>query len=111
MKSDELNTIYDKIKSLKNAGNLPLTSPNSVESTVRLIPDEKIAPSLFKPSQIEPNVYYATSLTIRAVKKDIFMAGDGFEDLEMIRPCLDCGKNLDLQFWKFCPFCEGKIAV
>ena len=110
MKSNELNAIYQKIKSLQNAANLPLTSDTVDEKAVRLIPDESVAPSRFKPSQIEPNVYYANQLTISAVKKDIFMIGEGFEDLEDFRQCLDCGKKLDTQFWSFCPFCEGKFT-
>ena len=110
MKSDELNAIYQKIKSLQNAANLQLTYLQPQEGKVRLIADESIAPSKFKPSQLEPNVYYAQSLTIRAVKKDIFMVGEGFEDLEDYQPCQDCARQLDAQFWKFCPYCEGNLS-
>ena len=110
MSSNELNKTYQKIKSLQNAANRPLTSMTPDESVVRLIPDESVAPSLFKPSQIEPNVYYANQLTIKAVKKEIFMVGEGFEDLEIKLACKDCARTIDGQFWKFCPFCEGSLS-
>ena len=109
MSSDELNTIYKKIESLKNAANQPLTSMGPQETTVRLIPDESVAPSKFKPSVVDPNIYYATKVTISAVKKEIFLVGDGFEDLENLKQCSSCARDIDAQFWKFCPFCEGKL--
>ena len=107
--SDELNNIYRKLRSLQNAAKKPLFSNNHQEKQIRLIPDESISPSKFKQSQIEPSIYYANSLTISAVKKDIFLLGEGFEDLEDIKECFDCARKLDAQFWKFCPFCEGKL--
>ena len=110
MNSNELNKIYQKIKSLQNAVDKPLSSMTPEDTKVRLIPDESVAPSLFKPSQLEPNVYYATQLTIKAVKKEIFMVGEGFEDLENNLVCKDCARTIDSQFWKFCPFCEGSLT-
>lgn len=110
MKSDDLNFLYQKIKNLQNAANLQLLNMNPQEEHVRLIPDESIAPSMFKPSAIEPNAYYANALTISAVKKNIFLTGEGFEDLEDLRECQSCKREIDAQFWFFCPFCEGKLS-
>ena len=110
MKSEELNRLYQKIKSLSNAANLPLLSPKEEKMEVKLVADEKISAGLFKQSQVSPNIYYANSRTIAAVKKDIFLLGEGFEDLEDLRPCVNCGRKLDGQFWNFCPHCEGRLS-
>mgnify|MGYP003341855875 CR=1 FL=1 len=104
-----MNKIYQKIKSLNNAANAPLTSEEEIEKQIRLVADESISPSKFKPSQVDPNIFYANSLTIAAVKKELFMVGEGFEDLEDTKECIDCSRKIDAQFWKFCPFCEGKL--
>ena len=107
--SKELNTIYEKIKSLQNAAGQSLVSEEKQEKQVRLVADESISPSKFKQSQIDPTIYYANSLTIAAVKKDLFLVGEGLEDLEDLRDCQDCHRKIDAQFWKFCPYCEGKL--
>ena len=110
MKNDELNQIYKKISQLTNAANQPLVAPNPVnESKVKLIPDSQVSPGKFKQSRVNPNIYYAQELTIAALKKDLFLIGEGFEDLENIRKCEDCQRSLDTQFWKFCPYCEGQF--
>ena len=107
--SDELNNIYQKLRTLQNAATKPLVNEQHQEKQIRLLPDESISPSKFKQSQLDPSIYYATPLTISAVKKDLFLVGDGFEDLEDIKECSDCSRKLDAQFWKFCPYCEGKL--
>ena len=105
----EINNIYQKICSLTNAANKKLVEEKPIETKVKLIIDENISPSKFKQSKLNPNIYYANSLTIRALKKDIFVTGEGFEDLRRIAQCTGCKKTLDTQFWKFCPFCESKF--
>lgn len=107
--SDELNNIYQKLRTLQNAATKPLVSEKHQEKQIRLISDESISPSKFKQSQIDQSIYYANSITISAVKKDLFLIGEGFEDLEDIRECSDCARKIDAQFWKFCPFCEGSL--
>ena len=109
MNSDLLNNIFEKIKSLRNSANLPLTDNKPIEKNIRLIRDDSVAPSKFKQSRIDPYIYYASQLTISAVKKDLFMVGNDFEDLEDIKECVDCKREIDTQFWKLCPFCEGKL--
>ena len=109
MKPDLINDIFKRITSLRNSANMPLTSSNPVEKKIRLVRDESVAPSKFKQSKVDPCIYYASQLTISAVKKDLFMVGNDFEDLEEIKECVDCKREIDAQFWKFCPFCEGKL--
>ena len=109
-KFDELEKARMILKSLKNAANLPLLSEQFQKTDVRLLVDKNVAPSKFKPHPFILNTYYASDLTIRAVKKDLFLGGSGFEDLEKLCICRDCGRELDKQFWTFCPFCEGKLS-
>ena len=48
--------------------------------------------------------------TIAAMRKDIFVGGtEEFSDLEKIVTCSGCQKELDQQFWIFCPYCEAKF--
>ena len=110
MKSDELNQIYEKIKGLTNAAKKPLLSPTADQVQVRLLIDESVTPAKFRQSQVDPNIYYATSVTISAVKKDLFLTGVGFEDVQDLSECTNCHQSIDKQFWYFCPLCEGKIA-
>ena len=102
----DLNDIQQYLQNLKNAGDQPLLDSSPEISKVKLVHDKTVTPGNFKQSQIDPQTYYAHPLTIRAVKKDIFMAGDGFEDLEEIITCEGCKRKLDKQFWHFCPHCE-----
>ena len=110
MKTDDLGQIYKKIKGLTNAANKPLLSNSADEVQIRLLIDESVTPGKFRRSHVDPNIYYATSVTISAVKKDLFLLGDGFEDIQDLSECTICHASIDKQFWRFCPLCEGKIA-
>ena len=85
-----------KLKSYSNAANLPLF--NSVPSPAKFIPDP-----------LQTNVFRAHPVTIRAMRKELFMGGENFVDLECLRICDSCKHEIDLQFWKFCPYCEASI--
>lgn len=74
------------------------------EQQVRLRVDESVSPAMFRADPLIPGGYVANSLTIRAVRADIFIAG-GLDSLSLERPCTSCGKILDWQFWKLCPHC------
>lgn len=76
---------------------------------VNLRPNKDVAPALFKPDPLLPGGWIAHPVTIRAVKADIFMAGDDFIDLEALYTCESCKKELDIQFWNFCPHCEKEF--
>ena len=107
--SEELEKAKAHLESLKNAGDKPLLQNSPQIESVRLLVDENVSPGMFRRQPGSVNVFYANSLTIRAVKKDLFMAGDGFEDLQRITQCHSCSKTIDQQFWSFCPYCEGKL--
>ncbi len=77
---------------------------HSQDRTVALRADETVSPGKFRPDPLLPGGWIANSLTIRAVRPDIFVAGD-LDQLALERPCGGCGQILDLQFWRLCPHC------
>lgn len=108
--TDELERAKKHLESLKNAGNKPLLQNSPQVESVRILVDENVSAGMFRPHPTTPNLFYANSLTVRAVKKDLFMAGNGFEDLERTSSCTSCSREIDTQFWSFCPYCEGKLS-
>jgi hypothetical protein len=66
--------------------------------------DESISPAKFKPDPLIPGGFVANSLTIRAMRSDLFVLGDSIDDLSLNLKC-SCGQEIDVQFWKLCPYC------
>lgn len=84
-------------------------SPDEVVQ-VNIRPDKSISPAKFKADPLLPGGYLAHPTTIRAVRVDIFVGGqEVFEDLEYNIECEGCKRQIDVQFWKFCPYCEAKF--
>lgn len=87
-------------------------------SHLRLIPDPYMPPAIFRPvTSTDPQVknpliptYYAHPVTIRAIRKDILLAGSDLELGEYNYRCSSCQNLLDLQFWEFCPYCEKRFS-
>jgi hypothetical protein len=103
------NSLYSKLMGATNAIDQQhfASAPEEVYQ-VQIRVDEKIGPAMFKPDPFIPGGYKANSLTIKAMRPDVFVGGDEvFEDLEVLYNCIKCDKELDLQFWKFCPYCEA----
>ncbi len=101
--------MFQKLKLLSNAANMPLLETNPVNAQVHLRANTEISRGMFKPDPLVPGGYVAHPITIRAVRKEIFMAGEGFEDLEQWIVCESCKTRLDKQFWHFCPYCEAQF--
>ncbi|MDD4973299.1 MAG: hypothetical protein PHY93_03065 [Bacteriovorax sp.] len=100
----------EKLKSYSNAANSPLFNTDYHETyDVNILPDPKISPAKFIPDPLRPNVFRAHPVTIRAMRKELFMGGVDFVDLECLRICGSCKHEIDLQFWQFCPYCEASI--
>jgi hypothetical protein len=100
---------HEKLKSYTNAFNTPLFNNDFHEQyKVNIIPDNKIKRGMFIPT-LNPSEYKAHPVTIRAMRKEIFMGGEDFVDLEQLHICASCKTELDLQFWTFCPFCEASF--
>ena len=105
------NTIVNFIKKLENAVSQPLLDLERREDVkVKIRVDEKVGPAMFKADPFIPDGYIANSLTIRAMRQDIFVLGDSLEDLSATHECA-CGKELDVQFWKICPYCARSFNL
>lgn len=87
---------------------LDLELPQNFQVKIRV--NETVGPAMFKPDPLIPGGYIANSLTVRAMRPDIFVAGDSLEDLSLDYTCA-CGKNFDVQFWKLCPYCARDIKL
>lgn len=72
--------------------------------------DESVAPAMFIPDSLIPGGHRANSLTLRAMRTDIFVLGESIDDLSAPYQCA-CGKELDVQFWKLCPYCARDISI
>lgn len=97
---------YEKLKELTNAaGTRLLDIEGPITRKIQLLPNKDISPAKFKAHPFLADSYWAHPLTIQAVRVELFMAGEGFEDLEHPYQCVSCDYKLDLQFWKLCPYC------
>lgn len=103
------NKQLEKVKSIENTigePNFDLNEREDIKVQIRV--NENVGPAMFKADPLLPGGYIANSLTIRAMRSDIFVLGDSLEDFETIISC-SCGKELDAQFWKLCPYCGRDI--
>lgn len=108
MKNHEIknpNQVLEKIKELENAVGFPaFDEANREDIQVSIRVNETIGPAKFKPDPLIPGGFIANSLTIRAMRPDIFVMGDSLDDLSAPYEC-KCGSEFDMQFWKLCPYC------
>jgi hypothetical protein len=104
------NSQFNKLKTYINSANLPQFATNHEEEyKVNIKPDTSVSRGAFIPHPLVPNEYHAHPITIRAMRKEIFMGGDDFVDLECLYTCASCKTQIDLQFWYFCPYCEASF--
>jgi hypothetical protein len=102
---------FEKLKTYSNAANSPLFNTDYHETyKLNILPDTSIARAKFIPDPLRPNVFRAHPITIRAMRKELFMGGEDFVDLECLKECASCQQQIDLQFWQFCPFCEASFS-
>ena len=98
---------YQKLMSVKQDGDAPYFQADPSEThLVKLRPKKDVPIPKFLPDPLVPGGWLAHPQTIKAVRADIFMGGDEFIDLEILYQCQSCHEKLDLQFWKWCPYCE-----
>lgn len=103
------NKALEKIKKLENMAGLPafdLANHEDIRVNIRV--NESIGAAKFKPDPLIPGGFIANSLTIKAMRPDIFVLGDSLEDLSAPYEC-KCGEEFDMQFWKLCPYCGSDI--
>ncbi len=107
MKNQDLNPdrvleVIRRIENMAGQPNFNLEERQDIQVKIRV--NENIPAALFKPDPLIPGGYIANSLTIRAMRPDIFVLGDSLEDLVAMYSCA-CGNEFDIQFWKLCPHC------
>ena len=103
--------VLDYIKKLENeveAVAFEIERREDIKVNLRV--NETIGLAMFKSDPLIPGGYMANSLTLRAMRSDIFVLGDSTEDLSAAYHC-SCGKELDVQFWKLCPYCARTIHL
>lgn len=83
----------------------------SQDIQVALRVDENVSPGMFRPDPLVSGGYIANSLTLRAVRPDIFVAGQDLEELAVPVPCGRCSRPLDRQFWRLCPYCGSQLLT
>lgn len=103
--------MHEALKNVLDVTNRPMFGQETEQEVeVQILPDKTVSPGKFLPHPLVPGAYKAHPQTIAAVRKDIFMAGEGFEDLEEMIQCEGCNESIDKQFWVFCPFCGAKFS-
>jgi len=110
-KNDKTQAFYQKLMQATNAVGAPHfgTQPEE-DRSINISRDDSITPGMFKPDPLNPGHYKAHEVTIKAMRKDIFVGGsDEFIDLEKPYTCQNCSHKLDTQFWIFCPYCEASF--
>lgn len=101
---------FEKLKTYTNAANTQLFDMDMHEThSVNVIPDKSVKPAMFIPDKLDPKKFRAHPTTIRAMRKELFMGGEDFVDLECLITCASCKTELDVQFWHFCPYCEASF--
>lgn len=105
------NQALEKICEIENMVGQPNFELEAREDfKVKIRASEHVGPAMFKADPLIPGGYIANSLTIRAMRLDIFVLGESLEDFSAPVEC-PCGKKIDVQFWKLCPFCAREVKV
>ncbi len=100
--------IIREIENMVGQANFDLDHREDFRVQIRV--DENVEPAMFRPDPLIPGGHIANSLTVRAMRLDIFVLGDSLEDLAAPYACA-CGQDLDAQFWKLCPYCGRDIKL
>lgn len=105
MKNPSEEQVKETLRLLQKQAGQPLWETESPQDfQVQFRVDEKISPAMFKPDPLIPGGYLANSLTLRAMRPTLFVAGMSVDELKELHHCA-CGQSWDNQFWKMCPFC------
>lgn len=99
--------VIREIENMAGQPNFDLNYREDIQVKIRV--NEEVGPAMFRPDPLVPGGYIANSLTIKAMRPDIFVLGDSLDDLSAPYACA-CGKELDVQFWKLCPYCGRDIT-
>ena len=104
---DELAKKLEQIKQANWHGQKPYYQQRAQNAQVQVKPDPSVGRGKFKPDPRSLGAYLAHPMTIRALKKDLLLAGDDLLAFAQSQPCPSCHTTVDRQFWNFCPHCEA----
>jgi hypothetical protein len=105
MKNNDESQIREKLLLAQKMAQMPLWEIDRHEDfKVQFRVDEKVSPAMFKADPLIPGCYLANTLTLKAMKPTLFVAGSDLYELQNPHECA-CGKTWDEQFWKLCPYC------
>ena len=104
---DTLKNFDRAYKQLDAYGRKAYALDHKREETIQILPDESVSASNFKPHPEIAGAFLAHPLTIRAMKKDIFILGDDIEFTDI--QCSSCSHHFEKQCWNLCPFCGADI--
>ena len=78
---------------------------NPENHKLEMVPSEKVKTGLFKPIPGKPQHFHVHPLTLKALKKDLFVTDLELSDYALEVPCGKCDQKYDLQFYNHCPHC------
>ena len=109
-REESIKKTLEKINSIENMIDRPMYNIERPEETkIEIKIDNKVAHGTFLPSKAIQGIWYTSEQTFRAMKKDIFATGNNLDEIVDPYHCQSCKKNLDKQFWNFCPFCSSSF--
>ena len=108
---DQLEKKLLQIKQANWESKRPYYQQYSQNTQAHMRPNSSISRGKFKPHPKLLGIYQAHPVTIRALKKDILLAGEDFSQFQDSRPCESCKQVVDRQFWHFCPYCESSWTL
>lgn len=109
---DDPNQVFDYLKNKTGQFNQKQYDlSGSTQSQAQILLDNSVSAAMFKPHPEKKNVYYANELTIRAMRKDLFILDEQMLDISQETSCSSCQKKYDLQFWEICPYCGKKNLI
>ena len=109
---DYVRKTLEKISRERGFTDLPhydLKHPTSYQ--VQVLPDENVSRGNFRPHPQYQGAYLAHPATIKAMRSDILVSDENFDETSESIVCHSCRSELDLQFWVNCPYCESHIKV
>jgi hypothetical protein len=110
IREEHVKETLERLKKIENmVGQSYYDFSNEEKIDVQILRDDSAPPAMFIPHAKYPGVYKANELTIRAMKRDIFVMNESLDELKTQYLCSQCKNKCDQQFWHFCPYCGAKF--
>lgn len=110
LKDREIQNNLKRIENYKNSVDKPLYDLKNIETyEVQIKINNSLEHGQFKNDPDQDHIWYTTSQTFKAMKKNIFSLDENDLDLQKLISCKSCNTELDEQFWTFCPYCGSSF--